>query len=99
LYDLLLSTDTSRLARDGEVDGVDYHFVTRATFERDIADNRFVEYGLWEKTFYGTTLNSVRQVINGGKICVLNLHPQVSNDVLQILKYQTSLELVNLTVG
>lgn len=74
---LLYVTDTSRSPRDGEVNGVDYHFVSRATFEKDIADSRFVEYGQLEKNFYGTTMDSIRQIIAAGKVCVLNLYPQV----------------------
>ena len=59
------------------MDGREYHFVHRSAFEADIAAQRFVEYGEFEKNLYGTSLEAIRQVVNLGKICVLNLHPQV----------------------
>uniref|UniRef100_A0A0A9XNQ5 MAGUK p55 subfamily member 5 n=1 Tax=Lygus hesperus TaxID=30085 RepID=A0A0A9XNQ5_LYGHE len=67
---------TSRARKDGEVDGQDYHFITRAQFEADILARKFVEHGEYEKAYYGTSLDAIRSVVNAGRICVLNLHPQ-----------------------
>ncbi|KAF5286758.1 hypothetical protein FQA39_LY04181 [Lamprigera yunnana] len=67
---------TSRARKDNEVDGQDYHFITRAQFEADILSRKFVEHGEYEKAYYGTSLDAIRSVVNSGKICVLNLHPQ-----------------------
>ncbi|KAM5129035.1 protein PALS1 [Mantella aurantiaca] len=67
---------TSRSRRDNEVAGRDYHFVSRQTFEADITAGKFVEYGEFEKNLYGTSVDSVRQVINSGKICLLSLSTQ-----------------------
>lgn len=67
---------TTRGMRDNEVDGRDYHFVSRQAFEADIGVHKFIEHGEFEKNLYGTSIDSVRQVINSGKICVLNLHTQ-----------------------
>lgn len=74
---LLLSVDTTRSRRETEVAGRDYHFISRQAFESDIAAGKFIEYGEFEKNLYGTSIDSVRQVINSGKICLLNLHTQV----------------------
>lgn len=71
-----IPTDTSRARKDTEVDGQDYHFITRAQFEADILSRKFVEHGEYEKAYYGTSLDAIRSVVNSGKICVLNLHPQ-----------------------
>ena len=70
--------DTSRPKKDDELDGRDYHFVPRVVFEADIAAQKFVEYGEFEKNLYGTSVEAIRSVVNFGKICILNLHPQVS---------------------
>jgi MAGUK p55 subfamily protein 5 len=67
---------TSRPMRMNEMNGRDYHFVERAEFEADIAEGRFVEYGEYEKHLFGTSMESIRQVVNAGKICILNFHPQ-----------------------
>ncbi|KAL1505864.1 hypothetical protein ABEB36_005323 [Hypothenemus hampei] len=67
---------TSRARKDNEIDGQDYHFITRAQFEADILSRKFVEHGEYEKAYYGTSIDAIRSVVNSGKICVLNLHPQ-----------------------
>jgi len=69
--------DTSRPVGDGEVDSREYHFVSKHAFEADVAVGRFVEYGEYEKQLFGTSMEAIRQVVNSGKICVLNFHPQV----------------------
>merc|ERR1719427_1283107 len=73
---------TSRTRRDDELDGADYHFISRLQFEQDILARKFVEHGEYEKAYYGTSLEAIRSVVNSEKICVLNLHPQS----LRILK-------------
>ncbi|CAC5401824.1 MPP5 [Mytilus coruscus] len=67
---------TSRPRKENEVPDRDYHFVTAVEFKLDIENNKFIEHGEFEKNLYGTSLNAVRQVINQGKICILNLHPE-----------------------
>ncbi|KAL7380910.1 hypothetical protein ABVT39_025889 [Epinephelus coioides] len=67
---------TTRSRRDGELSGRDYHFVSRQTFEAELAAGKLIESGEFEKNLYGTSTDSVRQVINTGKICVLCLHTQ-----------------------
>ncbi|GFR19242.1 MAGUK p55 subfamily member 5 [Trichonephila clavata] len=67
---------TSRTKKDSEVNGVDYFFISRTQFEADILAGRFVEHGEYQKSYYGTSLDAIRSVIESGKTCVLNLHPQ-----------------------
>ncbi|XP_075386793.1 protein PALS1 isoform X1 [Tenrec ecaudatus] len=67
---------TTRNRRDHEVAGRDYHFVPRQAFEADVAAGKFIEHGEFERNLYGTSIDSVRQVINSGKICLLNLRTQ-----------------------
>lgn len=77
LFFVTFVVDTTRSRRETEVAGRDYHFISRQAFENDIAAGKFIEYGEFEKNLYGTSIDSVRQVINSGKICLLNLHTQV----------------------
>ncbi|KAH7972323.1 hypothetical protein HPB52_011082 [Rhipicephalus sanguineus] len=65
-----------RPRKDSEIDGVDYHFISRPQFEADILAGKFVEHGEYERNYYGTSLDAIRSVVNSGKVCVLNLHPQ-----------------------
>ncbi|ESO96509.1 hypothetical protein LOTGIDRAFT_115808 [Lottia gigantea] len=86
LRDMLISSDvdrfsiivphTSRVKKAEESNGKEYHFITRAMFEQDIQNNKFVEYGEFEKNYYGTTLDAIRRVVNQGRICILNLEPE-----------------------
>jgi guanylate kinase len=45
---------TSRAARDGETDGVDYNFVSRARFEAMVAKGEFLEWADVFGNLYGT---------------------------------------------
>lgn len=69
--------DTTRPIGDGEVNGREYWFVSKSDFGSDISAGQFVEYGEHEKHLFGTSKEAIRNVIDSGKVCVLNLHPQV----------------------
>ncbi|KAG7264813.1 hypothetical protein CRUP_005582 [Coryphaenoides rupestris] len=47
---------------------------SHATFQADLAAAKFVESGEFEKNLYGTSTDSVRHVVNAGRICLLCLH-------------------------
>uniref|UniRef100_A0A3B4YBI9 Discs large MAGUK scaffold protein 4 n=1 Tax=Seriola lalandi dorsalis TaxID=1841481 RepID=A0A3B4YBI9_SERLL len=65
---------TTRPRRDYEVDGRDYHFVSsREQMERDIQSHRFIEAGQYNNHLYGTSVQSVRQVAEQGKHCILDV--------------------------
>lgn len=52
-------TTTTREKRVGEVDGVDYFFVSKAQFERMIVEDKFVEYTLYNGQMYGSTKDQI----------------------------------------
>ncbi len=52
-------TTTTRDKRVGEVNGVDYFFVTKEEFERMIQDGKFVEYTLYNGNMYGSTKDQI----------------------------------------
>ncbi|XP_078121286.1 discs large homolog 1-like protein isoform X11 [Sander vitreus] len=65
---------TTRPKRDYEVDGRDYHFVvSREQMEKDIQDHKFIEAGQYNNHLYGTSVQSVRQVAEKGKHCILDV--------------------------
>uniref|UniRef100_A0A669DU77 Discs large MAGUK scaffold protein 4 n=1 Tax=Oreochromis niloticus TaxID=8128 RepID=A0A669DU77_ORENI len=65
---------TTHPRRDYEVDGRDYHFVaSREQMERDIQSHRFIEAGQYNNHLYGTSVQSVRQVAEQGKHCILDV--------------------------
>ncbi|XP_011160118.1 MAGUK p55 subfamily member 7 isoform X2 [Solenopsis invicta] len=67
---------TSRPPRPGEVDGKEYHFVTREKMQEDIETGKFIEYGEYKGNLYGTTSESVTSLVNVGYVCLLNPHYQ-----------------------
>lgn len=73
----IISSDTSRLPKPGEADGVDYHFLDRQQMERDIDDGLFVEFGEYKGNLYGTANRSIKEIIELGYTCILNPHHQV----------------------
>uniref|UniRef100_A0A8C2XK68 Disks large homolog 1 n=1 Tax=Cyclopterus lumpus TaxID=8103 RepID=A0A8C2XK68_CYCLU len=65
---------TTRPKREYEVDGRDYHFmVSREQMEKDIQDHRFIEAGQYNAHLYGTSVQSVREVAEKGKHCILDV--------------------------
>uniref|UniRef100_A0A672SGF6 Disks large homolog 1 n=1 Tax=Sinocyclocheilus grahami TaxID=75366 RepID=A0A672SGF6_SINGR len=65
---------TTRPKRDYEVDGRDYHFVvSREQMERDIQEHKFIEAGQYNSYLYGTSVQSVREVAEKGKHCILDV--------------------------
>ena len=57
---------TTRAPREGEVDGVNYYFVTKEEFEKRIANGEFLEYNFYNGNYYGTSKNVVTDKINAG---------------------------------
>ncbi|XP_054623825.1 discs large homolog 1-like protein isoform X4 [Dunckerocampus dactyliophorus] len=65
---------TTRPKRDYEVDGRDYHFVvSREQMEKDIQEHKFIEAGQYNNHLYGTSVQSVREVAQKGKHCILDV--------------------------
>lgn len=52
-------TTTTRAKRKGEVDGIDYFFVTPQKFERMIREDKFVEYTFFNGQLYGSTKDQI----------------------------------------
>ncbi|OAD59605.1 MAGUK p55 subfamily member 7 [Eufriesea mexicana] len=67
---------TSRPPRPGEVNGKEYHFVSREKMEEEIEAGKFIEYGEYKGNLYGTNSESVSSLINAGYVCLLNPHYQ-----------------------
>ena len=54
---------TTRPPRSNEIDGVDYHFVSKKKFENLITENKFYEYAKIFENYYGTLKENVDSVI------------------------------------
>ncbi|XP_056141883.1 MAGUK p55 subfamily member 6a isoform X2 [Lampris incognitus] len=73
---------TSRRPREEERDGQSYCFVTREEMEKDIKDGRYLEHGEYDGNLYGTKIDSIHEVVDTGRTCILDVNPQA----LKVLK-------------
>jgi guanylate kinase len=67
---------TTRIPRDGEVDGADYFFVSQATFQSMVEKNDFIEWAEVHGNLYGTSRSRLMQSINGGIDLLLDIDTQ-----------------------
>ncbi len=72
---------TSRPARDGETDGVDYNFVSRARFEEMIAAGEFLEWAEVFGNLYGTCAADTERMLAAGLDVVLVIDVQGTRKV------------------
>ena len=76
-HDLTYSVSmTTRPMREGEVDGVDYYFVSKEDFEKRISENGFLEYEEFFGNYYGTPRDKVEQQLDLGHEVVLEIEVQ-----------------------
>ena len=64
---------TTRAAREGEVDGVHYHFLTKEDFSMLIDSGEVLEYTEYCGNYYGTLKRSVDELLGEGKDAVLKI--------------------------
>ena len=67
---------TTRNPRPGEMDGVDYFFVTRDKFEQMIEEDALIEYAQYVGNYYGTPKEYVQQQLDLGKNVILEIEIQ-----------------------
>jgi guanylate kinase len=72
---------TTREPRPGEVDGMDYIFLSRREFERWIEEGRFLEWAEYSGNLYGTPEQKVEEFLDEGKSVILELELQGARQV------------------
>ena len=75
---------TTRSPRSNEVDGVHYHFTTKEQFLKDKENGCFLETAMVHNNIYGTSKSAVDDVINQGKICILDIDLQGAQSVYNL---------------
>jgi guanylate kinase len=64
----------NREKRDGEIDGVDYHFLSTEDFKKRIENNEFAEWEeVYKDNFYGTLKTEINRIWNGGKNVIFDV--------------------------
>jgi len=72
---------TTRAPRPGDVDGVQYHFVDRETFERMVAHGDFLEHADVFGNYYGTSRGAVEPTLKVGRDVLLEIDWQGAEQV------------------
>lgn len=67
---------TTRAPRKGEVNGVDYHFISVEEFKKKIETGEFLEYVELYGDFYGTSKNNIETLQNQGNHVILVIDTQ-----------------------
>lgn len=82
--DFMLSVScTTRKPRTGEVDGVNYFFLTREEFEKAVEEDKFLEYAQFAGNFYGTKKKFIKQKFEEGLNIILEIETQGALQVKQ----------------
>lgn len=75
---------TTRALRPGEVDGVNYFFVTTDDFQTMIANSDFLEYAQVYENYYGTNINTIKQFLATGKDIILEIDWQGAQQIRKL---------------
>ena len=77
---------TTRNIRDGEVDGVDYYFITKEEFTEKINNDEFLEYAPYGDNYYGTPKKNVYNLLKQGKDVILVIEIQGALKIKEMMK-------------
>ena len=67
---------TTRPMREGEVEGIDYQFVSEEQFKADIEAEEFLEYAKVHGNYYGTSLKPVKKALEERKLVLFDIDVQ-----------------------
>jgi guanylate kinase len=82
---------TTRAPRGSEEDGREYHFTTRAEFERMIAAGDFLEWAQVFGNYYGTAISALDHAKKAGKDLLLDIDVQGAVQVMKKLPQAVSI--------
>lgn len=86
-YDYNISVSaTTRSPREGEVDGVNYYFLDKNTFEQKLNNDEFLEYAQVYGNYYGTLKREVEEKLNNGENIILEIDIQGTLQVQKVYK-------------
>jgi len=84
-------SETTRDQRSGEVDGVDYHFVDKETFEESVTMGGYLEHAEVFGNHYGTSRESTERLIQTGKDVILEIDWQGARQVRETFSASVSI--------
>ena len=93
-----LPSFTSREPREGEEEGMQYHFITKEQFKEKIKNEEFYEYDLHHENYYGTSKKLMNEKIKSGKIIVKDIEVNGTENLIKKLGNDTKLVTIFLKV-
>ena len=78
-------TATTRARREGEVDGVHYHFLSDDEFEELIGRDGLLEHANNHGHWYGTPVDQVRGILAAGRDAILTISPEGARNVRRLV--------------
>ncbi len=76
---------TTRSPREGEIDGVSYHFITRDRFEELIRDGEVLEYTQYNGNYYGTLRSEAEKIISAGRDLILEIEVDGGGQIKRLM--------------
>jgi guanylate kinase len=90
---------TTRAPREGEKDGVDYFFVSRAKFEEMIAAGEFLEYADVYGNYYGTSRKWIERELAGDHDVLLEIDWQGAQQVRRLFPHMAGIFILPPSLG
>lgn len=75
---------TSRGIRPGEVEGINYYYVSRDEFINKINNDDFLEYALYGSNYYGTPIDKIEEKLSDGKDVILVIEVEGAKKVKKL---------------
>ncbi|RLA08778.1 MAG: guanylate kinase [Gammaproteobacteria bacterium] len=95
----LAISHTTRPARDGERDGVEYYFIDELSFKKMINDNDFVEYAEVFNNFYGTSKQEIANKLSENQNIILEIDWQGAKIARKVFKDAISIFILPPSIG
>lgn len=84
-------SSTTRNMREGEIDGVHYHFISQEQFQDGIKNNLFLEWAKVHNNYYGTQKIQVDDALSQGKIVLFDVDIQGQKSIKEFYPNATSI--------
>ncbi len=79
-------SDTTRLPRENEKNGIDYNFISKEEFLNNIRNNKYLEYANYSDNYYGTPIKAVNDNLDKGLDVILEIDIEGARKVNEIRK-------------
>lgn len=93
-----LPSYTDRKPRPGEVDGIEYNFISTEEFENLIKNDDLYEYDKHHNNYYGTSKSILNEKIKTGKIIIKDIEENGTENLLKLLKDKVKIVTIFLKV-